>query len=393
MMNKYDLKKLEEFLEMHGVSVGYCSTIDVGCITFDWEDRHIELPLKQLIRHINIMRAFFEPIGIRIIEEAKGFRLCSSSFGTVLVKDVIEMRHHNDFDVFMRNPMFVFENPEDADYVCEKLEMCVEDYEFLSVNDVINIVEGFTGTDILFDEYCEEDADYYGWYSSEAFWTESSSGILHFESPKKLVSYEEEHKEIVIDKLVLPPKTLKAAAERIIEWRNKMDNRVRQSVEYVGTPRQSGMYPWPKNQVDCCGGYLPGIVGIDTYNDRVVIIRFFDGTFSKAVCAENDDFDLDTGISICLMKRMLDKDSKKATRKYNQMIADAKKAEESRQKARKKAKEAEKERKLKEQERQRKAKEKKARKQAEWRNNITEAIRPLMEHYEPDETDLDGGEE
>lgn len=172
-----------------------------------------------------------------------------------------------------------------------------------------------------------------------------------------------------------------------------MDNRVRQSVEYVGTPRHTGRYPWlPKNQVDCCGG-IPAVLGVDTYNDRVVLVRFVDGTFTKAVCAENDTFDRDTGISICLMKRMLDRDSKKATRKYNQLIANAKKAEEDRQRKNKKLKEITKNRKLKEQERQRKAKEKKARKQAEWRNNITEAIRPLMEHYEPDETDMDGGEE
>lgn len=173
-----------------------------------------------------------------------------------------------------------------------------------------------------------------------------------------------------------------------------MDNRVRQSVEYVGTPRHSGKYPWlPKNQVDCCYGGIPAVVRIDTYNNRVVLVRFYDGSFTKAVCAEGDTFNLDTGISICLMKRMLSKDQKKATKMYNQMIQEAKNEEAARQKREAEFKEFNRQQKLKEQERQCKAKEKKARKQAEWRNNITEAIRPLMEHYEPDETDMDGGEE
>ena len=145
----------------------------------------------------------------------------------------MKLRYHKNFDVFMKNPMFYFDDPKDADYICEELEECFEDTDFLSVNDVINILEGFTGTDILFDEYCEEDADYYGWYSSEAFWTEgfwteSPSGILHLESPKKLVSYEEEHKAIEFAlsscKLVISPETLKVKAEEIIEWRNRHGN-------------------------------------------------------------------------------------------------------------------------------------------------------------------------
>lgn len=47
------------------------------------------------------------------------------------------------------------------------------------------------------------------------------------------------------------------------------------------------------------------VASVDTYNNRVVKVTFTDGTFTKSVCAENDIFDLDVGITICLMKKML----------------------------------------------------------------------------------------
>lgn len=56
------------------------------------------------------------------------------------------------------------------------------------------------------------------------------------------------------------------------------------------------------------------VVKVETYNGRVVKVTFSDGTFTKSVCSENDKFDLDVGITICLMKRMLGKDGHK---KYN----------------------------------------------------------------------------
>lgn len=44
---------------------------------------------------------------------------------------------------------------------------------------------------------------------------------------------------------------------------------------------------------------------VKTYNDRVVLVRFADGTFTKSVCAPNDTFDIDTGIMVCLIKKLL----------------------------------------------------------------------------------------
>lgn len=68
---------------------------------------------------------------------------------------------------------------------------------------------------------------------------------------------------------------------------------------------------------------LPLIDKIDTYNDRVVKVTFVDGTFTKAVCSENDQFDLDVGITVCVIKRMLGRNGSKL---YNDIIRDAHKA-------------------------------------------------------------------
>lgn len=43
---------------------------------------------------------------------------------------------------------------------------------------------------------------------------------------------------------------------------------------------------------------------IEVYNDRVVKITFADGTYTKAVCSDADEFCLDTGIMVCVMKKL-----------------------------------------------------------------------------------------
>ena len=47
------------------------------------------------------------------------------------------------------------------------------------------------------------------------------------------------------------------------------------------------------------------IQDIQVYNGKVVKVIFSDGSFTKAVCGENDNFDLDVGITICVIKRMV----------------------------------------------------------------------------------------
>lgn len=65
------------------------------------------------------------------------------------------------------------------------------------------------------------------------------------------------------------------------------------------------------------------ISNIETYNDRVVKVTFSDGSFTKSVCQENDIFDLDVGITVCLMKKMLDTGKGDGTKIYNDIIRNA----------------------------------------------------------------------
>lgn len=70
----------------------------------------------------------------------------------------------------------------------------------------------------------------------------------------------------------------------------------------------------------CCAMMnVPKVEKVETYNNKVVKVTFWDGTFTKSVCSDNDTFDEDVGITICLMKKMLGKDG---NRKYNNIIRD-----------------------------------------------------------------------
>ena len=70
----------------------------------------------------------------------------------------------------------------------------------------------------------------------------------------------------------------------------------------------------------------PRVCKINTYNNKVVKVSFADGTFTKAVCSSNDTFNEDTGIMICLMKKMLGKDGNK---EFNNMLRRARKEADS----------------------------------------------------------------
>lgn len=50
---------------------------------------------------------------------------------------------------------------------------------------------------------------------------------------------------------------------------------------------------------------LPDIKDIITHNDRVVIVKFADGTQEKAVLYPDDKFTIEQGISICLAKKLM----------------------------------------------------------------------------------------
>ena len=61
---------------------------------------------------------------------------------------------------------------------------------------------------------------------------------------------------------------------------------------------------------------------IEVYNDRVVKITFADGTYTKAVCSDADEFCLDTGIMVCVMKRLFG-GQKEGTKLIALMLDDA----------------------------------------------------------------------
>lgn len=70
---------------------------------------------------------------------------------------------------------------------------------------------------------------------------------------------------------------------------------------------------------------VPEIKAIDTYNDRVVKVTFVDGTFTKCVCENPDEFDEYIGIALCLFKRQLGKDGHKV---FNRLMHYAMKRDE-----------------------------------------------------------------
>lgn len=111
------------------------------------------------------------------------------------------------------------------------------------------------------------------------------------------------------------------------------------------TPSSEDGYPTPKP------------VKVETYNDRVVKVTFEDGTFTKSVCSSNDVFDLDVGITICILKRAMGKDGHKL---YNNMMQEIHKIMDENEKDKEKARKDKAERKAKQRKTELKAAAKKA---------------------------------
>lgn len=99
---------------------------------------------------------------------------------------------------------------------------------------------------------------------------------------------------------------------------------------------------------------LPKVIDVQTYGDKVVKVTFSDGSFTKAVKDDDDDF-LTAGIAICYLKKMLAADAKYSTNAFNKVLtkilkimdknrkaAEKKKKDEAEAKAKRLAKEAKK---------------------------------------------------
>ena len=67
--------------------------------------------------------------------------------------------------------------------------------------------------------------------------------------------------------------------------------------------------------------FLPKVTDVQTYGNKVVKVIFADGTFTKAVKDDEDDF-LTAGIAICYLKKMLASDDiKYGTNAFNKVIS------------------------------------------------------------------------
>lgn len=50
---------------------------------------------------------------------------------------------------------------------------------------------------------------------------------------------------------------------------------------------------------------IPEIIDVQVFNDACVKVFFADGTFEKATARKGDTFNFETGVSICIMKKVL----------------------------------------------------------------------------------------
>ena len=77
-----------------------------------------------------------------------------------------------------------------------------------------------------------------------------------------------------------------------------------------------------QNDIRCLDKIGGGVTGVRVFNDRAVIVKFKDGTSTKAVCDKEDTFCLETGVTICLMKKMLG-GQEEGTRLYSKILRGA----------------------------------------------------------------------
>lgn len=85
---------------------------------------------------------------------------------------------------------------------------------------------------------------------------------------------------------------------------------------------------------------IPEIKDIQVQNQKVVVVYFEDDTFTKSICGEGEQFNVYTGVMVCLFKRMLG-ESKDETvygqKKFTRLMAKAMGFFDKKYKARKKA--------------------------------------------------------
>lgn len=120
---------------------------------------------------------------------------------------------------------------------------------------------------------------------------------------------------------------------------------------------------------------IPAVDKIVTHNDRVTIVYFMDGTFTKCVCGKDEEFNLYTGVAFCLFKKMLSRGGDNGHKKFNSMMRKAMKTIEDEEKLQKMIKQAKHEEKLHEAKRLEKKRRKEFKKKEEQIRIMQEALR------------------
>lgn len=138
------------------------------------------------------------------------------------------------------------------------------------------------------------------------------------------------------------------------------------------TPRNSGRYPFKEENNNMNSARITKVI---THNDRVVIVKFSDGSFTKAVCSENDHFDLDVGIQVCLMKKML------GNAGYYKTMKDIHKMMDDQEEAKIKAAEEKKLRREKQQKKEAKSEKKRQANIDQYKRDIADAVAMGIEAY------------
>ena len=120
---------------------------------------------------------------------------------------------------------------------------------------------------------------------------------------------------------------------------------------------------------------IPAVDKIVTHNDRVTIVYFVDGTFTKCVCGKDEEFNLYTGVAFCLFKKMLSHMGDDGHKKFNTMMRKAMKTIEDEEKLQKMISQAKHEEKLREAKRLEKKRRKELKKKEGQIHIMQEALR------------------
>ena len=136
------------------------------------------------------------------------------------------------------------------------------------------------------------------------------------------------------------------------------------------TNEEENVMPYRTNNVQ--------ITKIVTHNNMVTIVYFSDGSFTKAICSKNDTYDLDVGIQVCIMKKML------GEKRYFKTMEYAHKLIEKQEQDKKDAIELKRQRRA--EQKKREEKNKLARQKAvdQWKFDITCAVKAAISNKEDD---------